>query len=109
MCALNAVHRNRPGENRLLVMALPQSVPGAPSAALRVEDSAGTPVRGIRPTGFSLTAGGLPVFQYDVQERNAHYETCWEPPSSKHTTPVEIFVQTSSARGALTLHLPPAE
>ena len=109
MCALNGAHENRSGDHSLRVVALRQIIPGAPSARLRVEDSTGTPVRGIRPTMFSLTAGGIPVFQYDVQERGAWYEICWEPPSPEHAGPVEIFVRTSSAGGSLVLHQSPPE
>jgi hypothetical protein len=104
MCALNGAHKNRSGDNNLLVVALLQTIPGAPSAKLRVEDSTGMPVHGIRPTMFSLTAGGVPVFHYEVQERGAWYEVCWEPPSPEHAGPVEIFVQTPSASGSLVLH-----
>ena len=109
MCALNGAHKNRSSGTSLRLAALPQTIPGAPSVTLRVEDSAGIPVRGIRPTMFSLTACGLPVLHYEVQERDALYEICWEPPSPGHATPVEIFVQTPSASGSLDIGLSPPE
>ena len=109
---LKAARERQAHAERLNVIALPQTIPGAPILTVRVEDGAGASVRGLLPTAFALTAHGAPVLQYDVHECNlrdgAVYEIHWEPPDPELAWPVQIRVSGEASRGALTLDLTPA-
>jgi hypothetical protein len=95
----------------LNVIALPQTIPGAPILTVRVEDRGGASIRGLLPTAFALTAHGALVLHYDVQARNlrdgAVYEIHWEPPGPKLAWPVRVCVSGEASCGTLTLDLTP--
>jgi hypothetical protein len=94
----------------LTVTALPQAIPGAPILTVRVVDNGGTGLNGLLPTAFALTAHGLPVLQYEVQERTPSngpvYEIHWEPPEPAHAWPVQVCVCGPACRGTLSLGCP---
>ncbi|MGA3028807.1 MAG: HEAT repeat domain-containing protein [Bryobacteraceae bacterium] len=107
LAALKAAREGHPDAECLHVTALPQTIPGAPILTVRVEDRGGARLHGLLPTAFALTAHGMPVLQYDVQERNPWdgpaYEIHWEPPDPQNAWPVRICVLGEACRGALTL------
>jgi hypothetical protein len=111
LARLKAARERHADAECLNVIALRQTIPGAPILTVRVEDRAGAGLRGLLPTAFALTAHGVPVLQYDVQERNlrdgAVYEIHWEPQGPELAWPLWICVSGEACRGTLALDLTP--